>query len=256
MFSEIHARDVPAMNMKKIGSIVRKGFRRLGYDLQLRDINNSDRVRFAAQIRHHQIDLVLDVGANVGQFGTELRQLCGYRGRIVSFEPLRAAHEALCRRAQGDRLWQVAPRMAIGADDGEVEINVAGNSMSSSVLPMLDSHATTAPESRYIGVEEAPLHKLDSVAFDYATPESRTFIKIDTQGFERQVLNGAERILSSAAGIQLELSLIPLYNGQELAIDLIRWMYDAGFALWGATPAFIEPETGRVLQLDGVFFRR
>lgn len=203
----------------------------------------------------HQVNLVFDVGANIGQFGRELRWQVGYRERIVSFEPMRAAHAALTRAAAGDELWEVAARAAIGAERGTVTVNIAGNSVSSSILPMLASHANAAPESRYEATEVVPLMPLDAAAPEYFREDSVAFLKIDTQGYESQVLQGATVTLARIVGVQLELSLIPLYGGQKLMPEMIDSMRTAGFDLWGIAPTFADPETGRMLQIDATFFR-
>ena len=92
-------------------------------------------------LRHSHIDLVIDIGANEGQFAKELRA-GGYSGRIVSFEPLSAAHRRLLQESNRDSAWHVHPRCALGDRLGEIELNISGNSVSSSILPMLASHTT------------------------------------------------------------------------------------------------------------------
>ena len=202
----------------------------------------------------HNVNLVFDVGANIGQFGRSLRE-AGYRGRIVSFEPLSAAWEQLAAASSKDSLWEVAPRAAIGSEDGEIDLHVAGNSVSSSALEMLSMHENTAPESRYVGSEKAPLRRLDSVGLEYLRPDSVPILKIDTQGYEDRVLHGASGIMDRIMGLQIELSLVPLYEGQMLFNDLIDYVKTAGFDLWGLWPEFTDPRSGRLLQVDATFFR-
>jgi hypothetical protein len=81
------------------------------------------------------------------------------------------------------------------------------------------------------------------------------FLKIDVQGFEPQVLEGAARLLDRTQGVQLELSLAPLYEGQTLFLPLVDWLAKKGFELWALIPGFIDNKTGRMLQVDGIFFR-
>ena len=123
--------------------------RNIGYDLHPYNKDSNADVLFFKTLELFETDLVLDVGANRGQFAVELRSI-GYRGKIVSFEPLSAEYESLINKASVDPLWQVSPRCAIGDRDGSIKINIAANSGSSSVLPMLELHATAAPESIYI----------------------------------------------------------------------------------------------------------
>jgi FkbM family methyltransferase len=112
-------------------------------------------------------------------------------------------------------LWNVYPRCALGDHDGEVEINIAGNSESSSILPMLESHLSAAPESAYEGKEIVPIKTLDAVAGQYLKDAQAPFLKIDTQGFDWLVLDGARDTLPQIKGILVELSLVPLYGGDR-----------------------------------------
>ena len=114
------------------------------------EIVNKALMELVSSLRKFEIDLVLDVGANKGQFASEIRH-CGYAGRIVSFEPLSQAHGELLQSSAGDPMWDTYPRCALGDHDGEAEINIAGNSHSSSIMPMLESHLNAAPESAYEG---------------------------------------------------------------------------------------------------------
>ena len=210
--------------------------------------------RLMAALRAFDIDLVLDIGANEGQFAKELRE-GGYTGRIVSFEPLSSAHGRLLQLSDGDTAWHVHPRCALGDRVGETELNISGNSLSSSILPMLSSHSTAAPESAYLGHESAPLITLDSVAPSYLDGAQAPFLKIDTQGYEWHVLDGALGTLPRVRGIQMELSLVPLYDGQRLWRECIERLGANGFVLWALEPMFVDPANGRTLQWDGLFFR-
>jgi hypothetical protein len=132
---------------------------------------------------------------------------------------------------------------------------VAGNSASSSILPMKDLHERAAPESRYVGTQRVALRRLDEVQHPAIQTSQRLMLKIDTQGYEMAVLRGAEKMLPRLAGVQLELSLAPLYEGQTLYLELIDWLRARGFDLWSVIPGFVDPSSGRMLQFDGVFFR-
>ncbi len=227
---------------------------RAGLDVRRFDPRVSE-AQLVRQLFVHQIDVVFDVGANVGQFARKLRD-AGFPGRIVSFEPSTAAHSALSKHARHDANWIIPPRMALGDHDGTIILNLAGNSASSSVLPMLPSHVRAAPESRYIGSESADLRTLDSVAAEFATDTERIFLKLDVQGFEYKVLQGAERFLRRIAGIQLELSLVPLYDGEHLFHPMFHDFEARGYEMWHLFPGLVDLDTGRLLQLDAVLFRK
>jgi FkbM family methyltransferase len=235
-------------------SFVKRMIRKVGFDLKRFDPSHSDDAVLMAVFASHNVNLVFDVGANAGLYGRVIRD-AGYRGRIVSFEPLSAVWEQLRDVSRNDSLWEVAPRAAIGGEDGEIEIHIAGNSFSSSVLEMLDSHRDAAPESAYVGSEKTPLRRLDTVAPDYLREDSRLFIKVDTQGYEDQVLIGAEHLLPKTVGLQLELSLVPIYQGQCLFPEVVERCKALGFNLWTLSRVFGDSHTGRLLSVDGIFFR-
>ena len=228
--------------------------RHLGFDLRRYHPASSEDAQRMAMLTAHGVNLVFDVGANIGQFGRDLRY-AGYSGRIVSFEPLTAARKQLLLDSNNDPLWEVAPQAAIGNEDGEIEIHVAGNSVSSSVLNMLEAHASAAPESAYVSTEKVPLRRLDTIATDYLHPDAVLFIKIDTQGYEDRVLQGASNLLEKAVGLQLELSFVSLYDGQCLYDEIVDQIKALGFDLWAVWPAFVDPQSGRILQADATFFR-
>jgi len=238
--------------MKKV---IRSLIHSLGWDLHRRSPASNPSVQLLAALNYVQADTVFDVGANVGQFAQELRSV-GFGGSIISFDPLTSAHAELSEVARNDSKWMVHPRAAVGDHDGEVEINIAGNSVSSSVLPMLDAHSSAAVGSAYVASERTPLIRLDTVAEQYLSAASRPFIKIDTQGFEWQVLEGATETLKRAQGVLLELSLVPLYDGQRLWREIIERMETEGFTLWAIQKGFTDPRTGRSLQADGIFLRQ
>lgn len=229
--------------------------RRLGIDAHRYTVQASPGAQLARLLRTARIDLVLDVGANAGHYARSLREH-GYRGRIVSFEPLSSAHALLETAARADAAWTAAPRMALGDSDGQVVIHLAGNSASSSILDMLPAHERAAPGSRYVGSESVPQQRLDRAAAPYLDGAGAVLLKIDTQGTEDRVLAGASGIAGRITAIQTELSLVPLYAGQPL-FDPMRARIEAmGFALYALFPGYVDESTGQTLQVDGFFLRR
>lgn len=198
------------------------------------------------------VDLVVDVGAARGGFAQEVRAF-GYRGRILSFEPLAEAYADLTAVCADDPAWE-ARRSALGSEPGSAEINVASNSDSSSLLPMSASHRDAEPDISYVGTETITVDRLDDVAPEVLQDSSRPFLKIDTQGFERAVLAGGEQTLERCVGLQLELSFVTLYDGGMLVDEALSFAYDHGFVLVGLDQGFTDPG-GAVLQADGVFAR-
>jgi FkbM family methyltransferase len=224
--------------------------RRTGWDVVPYPGIRHQRLR-AQTLEHLGVDLVLDVGANIGQFGGDVRAF-GYTGDMVSYEPMREAFTQLEGAAAGDPRWTPV-RSAIGAEAGELELHIAGNSISSSLLPMADRHADIAPLSVYVGAEKVPVERLDAIAAEAVTAATAPFLKIDTQGYESLVLDGAEGILDQLVGIELELSLVTLYEGQALMGEMVERMGDAGFGLWALSPGLVDTNAGQTLQMDGIF---
>jgi FkbM family methyltransferase len=200
------------------------------------------------------VTLVMDIGANDGGYATSLRRL-GYEGRIVSFEPTRAAYVSLAEAARKDASW-VPMQLAIGDQDGETEIHVAGNAAaSSSLLPMLDRHREVQPDSAYTHSEKVPVRRLDGLLEEVCRKHDTLFIKLDVQGAEGVVLDGAPATLRRAIGIQAELNLVPLYAGQTPYRHLLDRLLEQGFELVDLIPGFTDGRTGQLLAADGVFMR-
>ncbi|MGD9952813.1 MAG: FkbM family methyltransferase [Burkholderiales bacterium] len=229
--------------------------KRAGIEVSRRTVLTSAELQLDRLLRHCGIDLVLDVGANGGQYAAGLRWN-GYAGRIVSFEPMAAAYEQLRLAAGRHGGWEVAPRMALGESDGDIEIHIAGNSVSSSILDMLPAHERATPESAYVGREVVPMRRLDSVGAPFLAESRRVLLKIDTQGYEDRVLAGAKGLLHRFTAIQAELSLVPLYAGQPLYVEMLEKIEALGFVLYAIFPSYVDGQTGRTLQFDGFFLRR
>lgn len=222
---------------------------RVGFDVT----RDTFKHRFVYQMLQHGIDTVLDIGANGGQFGKLLRQ-SKFAGQIHSVEPLHSAYEVLAATAAGDPRW-TTQRAAVSAEVGTLTMNVAGNSVSSSVLPMLERHASAAPSAQYVATEDVPATTVDEIVKTAGLDPERTLLKIDVQGYEREVLDGAAATLASFRGVRTEMSLVQLYEGQALMPEIVDLLGRHGFELWFIDPGFTEPDTRRLLQLDGVFFR-
>lgn len=199
------------------------------------------------------IDVVLDVGANTGQYSLQLRKM-GWSGPIVSFEPLESAHQLLARRAKKDKSW-TTHQFALGARDTSLTINVSGDSRASSLLPILPAHLAVASYFKTVATETVSVRKLDSVIDECAGGKKRIFLKIDAQGYEKKILAGAKKTFDRIQGVQLEMSLTPLYQGEPALEEMLRYMKKLGFRLMSLEYGFTNPKTGEMLQVEGLFFR-
>jgi FkbM family methyltransferase len=203
-------------------------------------------------LNQHSIDTVLDVGANTGQTGQKLIDY-GYDGRIISFEPLSDAYEILLRHAAAYPDWTVYPRCALGDIDGEIQLNIAGNSQSSSVLSMLEAHLSAAPKSRYIGTEMVQMFRLDTI-WPSLGNLGRVVLKMDAQGYEEKILDGAVGVIDQIYGIKTESSIVPLYDGEMLMPDMYQRLWSLGFRPCGIYNN-MHGRDGELLQVDMVFMR-
>jgi FkbM family methyltransferase len=232
---------------------VRRTIQRLGLDVLSYHHTRHPIARRLKLFEDRRIDTVLDVGANGGQYGTFLRRI-GFGGRIISFEPLKDAYRSLQQTASGDPSWQTR-NVAIGEGERTATINVSKNSESSSFLPLLPSHLDSYPDSRYIASEEVEMISLQTAVREHLTPSSRAFLKVDAQGYETTILKSAGSALDSLLGVQLEMSLIPLYEGELLMPAMVELMRELGFVLMSIEPGSGDQTSGQLLQIDGLFFR-
>lgn len=210
-------------------------------------------VRLARLLSRLGVDLLVDVGANVGEY-VRLARRWGYRAPAISFEPLDGPFTRLEQAARADPAWD-AYRLGLGAAASSVTVNVANNrGRSSSVLPMLRRHLDNAPGSRYVGAEIVELVRLDEFIGDRIRAARAPFLKVDVQGFELAVLEGAGDRLADFVGLQIELSFVELYDGGTLVDGMIAWLRERGFEPFALEPVFAGAN-GQVLQADGLFLR-
>ena len=205
-------------------------------------------------LRWRKIDLVIDVGANAGQYATRLRE-AGFAGRIVSFEPGSDAYSELRRRAAHDQAW-TCHQVALGDRDGRATLNVALDTEGSSLLEVEPREVRNSPGSRFVGSEAVRLARLDSMWPELRLRRQHLYLKLDTQGTELSILRGASSALLDAEFVEAELSLVKLYEGGALIDEVISFLDDRGFALVSLEGIDEEPETGQMLQVDAIFMRR
>lgn len=225
----------------------------LGWDVIRYHPAGHPRAKKLDEMRRYRIDTVLDVGANIGQYATYLREH-GYRGAIHSFEPLSGAYQRLSTLAGSDPRW-TPHHLALGDVPGEVEIHVADSSASSSLLKASEAMSKMHPESQASATETTRVEKLDTLFADLCPQNSRVLLKIDTQGYEDAVLAGAETSLARVDLVYLEMSFAPLYEGQVLFSELFEKLGGYGFRVASLDGGWYDPESGDLMQIDGLFHR-
>jgi FkbM family methyltransferase len=219
--------------------------RRYGLDVR----ESSKHPNLVDFINDRRIDVVLDVGANSGQFGQKLRGF-GYRGTIVSYEPVSSAFKHLEEIAKSDDKW-TAHNFAIGAECGELKINISANSKFNSALSLRDNaqdfHGGVVSDR----VESVPVWTLDH---DATGCKGNILVKIDTQGFERQVIEGGRKTVARAKGVLMEVPIIALYNNSWRLSEAIEYMDSIGFVPTQIDPVNYHPMDRQALvEIDCLF---
>jgi len=204
-------------------------------------------------LQHHNIDVIIDIGANIGQYGGEMRAL-GFKGEIISFEPIKAAFEKLKKNSANDKNWKIF-NCSIGEKDGQTTINVSKNSVSSSLLDNLPQLTESAPEAAFVEKETIEIKKLDTIYESLNLINKNVYLKIDTQGYEEMVLMGAENSLKEVSGMQIEMSFIPSYKGSITFDQMKTKLNNLGFNLMAIENGFYDKKTGMQLEVDGIFYK-
>lgn len=209
---------------------------------------------FGNFLKTRHIDLVVDVGANLGQFAGDVRDR-GYAGRIHSFEPVGKIFAALEQRVARDPQWQ-ATRTALGAAPGEVQINLYDNHTLNSLHALDDGNARRLDvDPTVLGTETVPIATLDDLLAN--DPARSIFLKIDTQGHERAVLEGARAVLERTSALLLELPVLPLYEQSWSFNEALAYIDALGF-----TPAqfrtvnTIADDPACAIEFDCLFRRK
>ena len=199
-----------------------------------------------------QLQTILDIGANAGQFGHACR-LAFPKCRLYSFEPLEGPFSELSALADKDDLWEIN-NFAFGSADGETEIHADEYSPSSSILPMANSHQEHFPQTGRTISRTIKIRRLESF-LSGMTLEKPALMKLDVQGYEAEVLKGAGAALAAIDYVICEVSYHQLYKNQPLFAEIHDLFSDQGFYFKGLFDQCASPKTGEILQGDAIFTR-
>ncbi|WP_192361932.1 FkbM family methyltransferase [Mesorhizobium mediterraneum] len=201
-----------------------------------------------------QARFLLDVGANRGQFASEILK-SGYTGTVVSFEALPHVYQELSASASAfGKRWVVAPRAAVSDVDGDVSFNVTKNFASSSLLQPTDYMLEKGEQLTILETIQVPTRRLDDLVGALGLSEGTFFLKMDVQGAEHMVLAGAPETLKRSVGALLEVHLVDYYEGQPSWKQLDDVMTSNGLRLWDVHP-FLRGANGRLEGMDVVYVR-
>jgi FkbM family methyltransferase len=204
---------------------------------------------------NRNIDLVLDVGANEGQYGCMLRHALGYRGRILSFEPNPAAFARLRETIGGDPNWQ-AFNIGLGETPGMLKLNVTANSVFSSFLEPQEDEAVYMIGNRTERTVDVPVERLDTFLPTAEGSAARNiYLKMDTQGFDLAVFAGSAGMRDRIEALQSELSMIQIYKGMPSYKEAMDVFTAAGYSVSGMFPVSWAADM-RMIEFDGVFCRQ
>ena len=217
-------------------------------------VKSSFSAQLGAMLDFHRIDLVLDVGANRGQYARKLREL-GYQGDIFSFEPQQDVRDLAAKAAADDPRWTVFPAMAVSDRQGKVTLQRSAEDDMSSLHDQTELHQSVSPSSAILHKETVESNRLDTILSGQDVSDRRIMLKSDTQGHESRVLDGLGDWLAVLQMIQLELPLSPLYEDAVPWNEVVDRLGKAGYELHGLKPGYFERKVARLLEFDAVFVR-
>lgn len=243
------------MAKRTIKSKLRNLGRLFGLDIRLSGLNSREDLRFHHFLRLHKIDTVIDVGANRGQFALELLN-AGFRGRIISIEPLPGAHEVLqAASSKRGTNWEVVRRLALSDSDGSATFFVTKSDTASSLLEPTSALNQATPSTEVVESITVETLRLDELIKELNLGQSRILLKLDVQGGEGRVLAGAVKTIDLISGVLVELSFAKLYDDQVPPAEILNRMEESGFKVWDLWRGYSHPETYRLDQVDALFFK-
>ncbi len=216
---------------------------------ELKQIAEAERRR-TLWLRNMNIETILDIGANTGQFAKSMHELFP-EATLYSFEPLKDCYEELLVQFKNVPQFQ-AFNVALGDETGIVEMHRSEYSPSSSLLSMNDLHKTSFPYTKKEILQKVDLVCLDDIASRLELRKPM-LVKLDVQGYEDKVISGGKSVIGQADIVITELSVEQLYDGQPLFDEIYKTMTSMGFQYRGNYEQLCSPDDGRVLQVDGIF---
>jgi FkbM family methyltransferase len=187
-------------------------------------------------LEEYQVDLVLDVGANIGQFALGMRRL--YKGLIISFEPVSRTFAILRNTAPDDKNWYKF-NYALGSESGEQYINVYEMSQLSSLLETTEDTVKRFGDRAAAPLKElVQIRRLDDIANElpFDVHARKIFLKMDTQGYDLEVFKGTRSIRGNIVAIQAEVYQSPFYDKAPPWTESIKVYNEAGFKFAGLYP--------------------
>lgn len=197
------------------------------------------------------IDLVIDVGANTGQYAKALRT-SGYIGQIVSLEPLPDAFNELKESRRADPAWQ-GIQAAAGPAMGKAAINVSADTVCSSLLQPSEQLTRVMPSARTVATLDIDQVRIDDLELPV---HKRAALKLDVQGFEKQAMAGATEMLKKISILEVELAIDAAYDGAYTLVEALPDIIALGFEVISLNRGYSDTKTGRLVDVDMIFERK
>ena len=240
---------------KSIKILINKLLSLTGYKLSNLKYLYDRELNLVTTLNFLKIKSIVDVGANEGQFILKLLKM-GFKGSIFSFEPVTDAYKKLLINVAKNKKrvsWHVFEKCGLGSKNFSQDIFVSKNSESSSLLKILPKHTNLKPLSKIISTEKINIKILDSFYDDVEKLDKNIFLKIDAQGYELEILKGAEKTLKLITALVVEVSLVKLYEKQPLWLDIVNFLKERNFIVWSVDRVMGDIRTGESYQLDITF---
>lgn len=237
-----------------IKKIITKIFKKFGYEIKRYNPKDDFNFLIVKCLNKFRVNCFWDIGANIGQTGLSIREH-GYKGNIISFEPQNQAYQKLLKTSSKDNKWKIYHKCGVGRT-GYKSINISKNSVSSSFLEMKKLHLNANPDSRFIKKENVKIVSLNKIFNSENKSSYRNFLKIDAQGYEKEILESGKEILNKFVGISCELSIHELYKGETKFIDMIKYLKKYGYEVYSIHNSYYEIRFGQTYSIDVVFIKK
>jgi FkbM family methyltransferase len=226
----------------------------LGFEVVRYNVRTSEDILLKTIVKKFNIKTIIDVGANEGQYAEGLIAH-GFNGKIYSFEPISSVYEKMKRRSQKKKEQWITINKGLGNIEAELPINVTANFASSSLYQVGEKSLAAEPATRITHQEKISITTLDSWFPKEFSFEDEVMLKLDVQGFELEALKGAVTNLKRIKIVQAELSFTEVYKNAPQYLEVITFLQNHEFELFTFLPVFIDANSGRMLQADGLFVR-
>ena len=168
---------------------------------------------------------------------------------------MKSAFIELKKNSKKYSLWETV-NLGFGKEKSSEFLNISKNSVSSSISQVLETSTSVEPGTKFISREQIKLISLNEYLSNDEFRDKKIFVKIDTQGFEKNIILGTEKVKNKIQGFMVELSIVKLYTSEASVNEMIGLLNKLGFELWSIERGFSNKKTGQTLQVDAIFMNK